>query len=151
MLRGKIVKGKENFFVFVQAFAGFWEFGLVTGDELIVGRQSCFASRCQVHFMDQLLGLTLNAFRHFIQDVGRLVHPATLLGNQTVFFLQSDPEAERTIPDRQLRRGRKSQAFELPKQFTQGLGAFAVTVDNRYKFLIEAFRLTPRVKPGSAQ
>jgi hypothetical protein len=31
------------------AFAGFWNFDLVTGDELIVG-QSCFASRRQVHF-----------------------------------------------------------------------------------------------------
>ena len=27
----------------LQAFAGFWEFELVTGDELIVGCQSCFA------------------------------------------------------------------------------------------------------------
>jgi hypothetical protein len=27
---------------------------LVTGDELIVGCQSCFAGRRQVHFMDQL-------------------------------------------------------------------------------------------------
>jgi hypothetical protein len=29
--------------------------------------------------MDQLLGLALNTLGHFIQDVGRLMHPATLL------------------------------------------------------------------------
>ena len=55
MLGREIVKGKQYFFIFVQAFAGFWEFALVTGDELIVGRQSGFAGRRQVHFMDQLL------------------------------------------------------------------------------------------------
>jgi hypothetical protein len=66
---------------------------LVTGDELIVGCQSGFAGRRQVHFMDQLLRFALNAFGHFIQDIGRLVNPATLLGDWAVFFLQSDPEA----------------------------------------------------------
>ena len=30
--------------------------------------------------MDQLLRFALNTFGHFIQDVGRLMDPATLLG-----------------------------------------------------------------------
>ena len=107
MLSRKVVKGKQDRFIFLQAFAGFWEFGLVTGEELIVGRQSCFASRRQVHFMNQLLGLALNALEHFIKDIGRLMHPATLLGDWALFFLQSDPEAKRTIADRQLRRSGK--------------------------------------------
>ena len=55
MLGWEVVKGKEHFLIFRQAFAGFWEFDLVTGEELIIGRQSGFASRRQVHFMDQLL------------------------------------------------------------------------------------------------
>jgi hypothetical protein len=79
MLGREIVKGKQHFFIFVQAFAGFWEFDLVTGDELIVGRQSGFASRRQVHFMDQLLRFALSTLRHFIQDIGCLMDPATLL------------------------------------------------------------------------
>ena len=103
---------------------------MVTGDELIVGRQSRFAGRRQVHFMDQLLGLALNTFGHFIQYVGRLMHPATLLRYWAIFFLQGDPESKRTVPDGQLRCGGKPQAFELPKQFTPGLGAFPVTIDN---------------------
>ena len=94
VLGWEVVKGKQRFFIFCQAFAGFWEFDLVTGEELIVGRQSGFASRRQVHFMDQLLRFALNAFWHFIQDVGCLMDPATLLGDRTIFFLQSDPEAE---------------------------------------------------------
>jgi hypothetical protein len=64
MLGRKIVKSKKRFFVFCQAFAGFWEFDLVAGDELIVGCQSCFASRRQIHFMDQLLRFALNTLRH---------------------------------------------------------------------------------------
>jgi hypothetical protein len=47
--------------------------------------------------MDQLLRFAPNAFRHFIQDIGRLVNSATLLGDWAVFFLQSDPEAQRSV------------------------------------------------------
>jgi len=36
------------------------------------------------------------------------MHPATLLCDCSLFFLQSDPEAKRTIADRQLRRRGKS-------------------------------------------
>ena len=93
MLGREIVKGKQHFFIFVQAFAGFWEFYLVTGNKLIIGSQSGFAGRRQVHFMDQLLRFALNAFGHFIQDIGRLVNPATLLGDWAVFFLEGNPEA----------------------------------------------------------
>jgi hypothetical protein len=53
MLGWEVIKGKEHFFIFFQALAGFWEFNLVTGDELVVGCQSGFAGRSQVHFMDQ--------------------------------------------------------------------------------------------------
>src|SRR6516162_9349827 len=130
MLSWEVVKGKQDFFILLQAFAGFWEFGLVTGDELIVSCQSCFAGRRQVHFMDQLLSFALDALGHFIQDVSGLMHPATLLGDWAIFYLQSEPEAERTVTDGQLRRGGQALAFELPKQFAPGLGAFAITVDN---------------------
>jgi len=55
--------------------------------------------------MDQLLSLALNALGHFIEDIGRLMHPATLLCDWAVFFLQGDPKAKRTVADGQLRRG----------------------------------------------
>src|SRR5438105_3261798 len=135
MLGWKVIKGKQDFFIFLQAFAGFWEFGLVTGDELIIGCQSRFTGRRQVHFMDQLLRLALHTLRHFIQDIDGLMDPATLLGDWAVFFLQSDPEAKRTVADGQLRCGGKPQAFELLKQFTPGLGAFPVTINDSQEFL----------------
>src|ERR1700751_1476486 len=118
MLGWKVIESKEDFFIFVQAFAGLREFGLVTGDELIVSCQSRFAGRRQVHFMDQLLSLALNTFGHFIEDIDRLMHPAPLLRYWPIFFLQGDPESKRTVADGQLRRGGKPQAFELPKKFT---------------------------------
>jgi hypothetical protein len=83
MLGRKVIEVKEDFFIFRQAFAGLWKFGLIAGDELIVSCQSRFAGRRQVHFMDQLLGLALNAFRHFIQYVGRFLCPLGVL-----WFLQ---------------------------------------------------------------
>ena len=130
VLGWKVIEGKQDFFIFLQTFAGLWKFDLVTGDELFVGCQSCFAGRRQVHFMDQLLSFALNTFRHFIQYIGRLMHPAPLLRYWAIFFLQGDPEAKRTVANGQLRCGGEPQAFELPKQFTPGLGAFPVTIDN---------------------
>src|SRR5262245_34799484 len=93
MLGREVIEGKEDFFIFLQAFAGLREFGLVTGDELVVSCQSRFAGRCQVHFMDQLLGLALNTFGHFIKDIGCLMYPAPLLRYGTIFFLQGVPKA----------------------------------------------------------
>jgi hypothetical protein len=58
------------------------------------------------------------------------MHPAALLGDWAIFFLQSDPEAKRTVTDRQLGRGGQALAFELVKQFTPGLSAFAITIDD---------------------
>jgi len=55
--------------------------------------------------IDQLLRLALHALRHFIQDIGGLMDPASLLRDWAVFFLQSDPEAKRTVTDGQLRCG----------------------------------------------
>jgi hypothetical protein len=86
MFGWKVIEGKQHLFIFLQAFAGLRKFDLVTGDELIVSRQSRFAVRRQVHFMDQLLGLALNAFGHFIENIGRLMDPAPLLRYWAIFF-----------------------------------------------------------------
>src|SRR3974377_323307 len=102
MLGRKVIEGKQDFFIFLQAFTGFWEFGLVTGYELIVSCQSRFAGRRQVHFMDQLLSLARDALRHFIEDIGRLMHPAPLPRYWAIFFLQGNPETKRTVADGQL-------------------------------------------------
>jgi hypothetical protein len=51
-------------------------------------------------FRDELLGFALDAFGHLIEDVELLMHPATLLGDLAVFFLQSDPETQRTVSNK---------------------------------------------------
>jgi len=55
----------------------------------------------------------------------------TLLGDRAIFFLQSDPEAERSVINDQLGRAGQAQAFELPKQFTPGLAAFVISKRQR--------------------
>jgi len=77
MLSRKVVKGKQDRFIFLQAFAGFWEFGLETGEELIVGRQSCFASRRQVHFMELIVTRYLVLIRLFQQTTSCSVRGAS--------------------------------------------------------------------------
>jgi hypothetical protein len=94
MLSRKVVKGEQPFFVFFQAVGCFWVLGLVTGDELIIGCQSGFSGRRQIHFVDQLFGAPLNALGHFIQDVGRFMYPATLLWYRAIFFLEREPKAQ---------------------------------------------------------
>src|ERR1700722_14390584 len=106
VLGWEVVKGKKRFFIFRQALAGFWELDLVTGEKLIKGSQSGSASRRQIHFMDQLLRFALNTFSHFIQDIDGLMDPATLLGDRAIFFLHSDPEAQRSVTNGQFGRGR---------------------------------------------
>jgi hypothetical protein len=39
VLGRKVVKGEQPFFVLFQALGRFWIFGLVTGNELIVGSE----------------------------------------------------------------------------------------------------------------
>jgi hypothetical protein len=56
--------------------------------------------------MDQLLGFALNTLRHFIQDIRGLMDPATLLWHGAIFFLQSGPEAQRSVTNGQFGRGR---------------------------------------------
>src|SRR6516165_630198 len=77
MLGWEVIEGKQDFFIFLQAFAGLRKFDLVTGDKLIVGCQSRFAGRRQVHFMDQLLGLALNAFLAFYRGYLPSYAPST--------------------------------------------------------------------------
>ena len=45
MLGGKVIEGKQHFFILLQAYASFWDFGFVTENELIVGSESCFSHR----------------------------------------------------------------------------------------------------------
>src|ERR1700759_4363903 len=79
MLGREIVKGKQYFFIFVQAFAGFGEFALVTGDELIVGRQSGFASRRQV-FHGSVASLCPERFLAFCRGYWRSYEPSNAVG-----------------------------------------------------------------------
>jgi hypothetical protein len=48
VLGRKVVKAKENFFVFLQALAGLWKFDLVTVGELLLRCQSRFAGQGRV-------------------------------------------------------------------------------------------------------
>src|SRR5258706_138890 len=97
VLSWEVIKGEQPFFVFFQTVGRSWVLGLVTGDELIIGFQSGFSGRRLIHFVDQLFGAALNTLGHFIQDVGRFMHPATLLWYGATFFLEREPKNQWTV------------------------------------------------------
>jgi len=81
--------------------------------------------------MNELLGPALHALGHFIQDVGCFVHPATLLGQRSVFFTQCEPEAKRAITNRQFWSRLKTLSFEQAAAIDAmnwGSGLLGITV-----------------------
>ena len=85
--------------------------------------------------MNELLGPTLHALGHFIQDVGCFVHPATLLGHRSVFFTQCEPEAKRAITNRQFWSRLETLSFELLEHFAPRLGALPLAVNDGQQLL----------------
>ena len=130
MLGREIVKGKQRFFILLQAFAGFWKFDFVTGDELIVGCQSCFAGRRQVHFRGSVSLLCPERFWAFYPGCWLSYGPSNVAGHG--LYSSAEQSRSRAIRHRwPVWARRTGQAFELPKQFTPGLGALAITVVDR--------------------
>jgi hypothetical protein len=96
----KVVKSKHDFFNFLQACADSWEFGLVTGDELIIGCQSALRVGAKYISYISCLALprTLSSLELDIKritaetntrlyaavlDDGRIVEPTMLGGSAT--------------------------------------------------------------------
>src|SRR5580692_7587640 len=76
MLGWEVVKGKEHCFVFFQALAGFWEFDLVTGDELVIDCQSCFAGSAPGTFHGSVASLCPERFWAFYPEYWRSYEPS---------------------------------------------------------------------------
>jgi len=78
--------------------------------------------------------LRLNTLGHLVEHVGRFVNRTSLNTCPRIHLLQSLPEAERSITDRQFRATCQASCFEtqedfLPRQFT-----LTMTIDNGDQF-----------------
>ncbi len=118
MFGRKVVEGQQLFPIFPQAFARFLIFGIVFLQEVIEGCLGvCFRFRLP-DFVDVTFGFRLNALGHFVQHVGRLVDPTTLLLRFREYLSQSRPEAECSVTHRDLRCRRQPTLLQIQEQFS---------------------------------
>jgi hypothetical protein len=81
--------------------------------------------------IDQLLGLALNAFGHFIEDIGRLMHESTAaLATGPYSSCRATQNPSEPLPMASFGAVESPRRFQLLKKVTPGLGAFPVTIDN---------------------
>ncbi|MDA1139636.1 MAG: hypothetical protein O3B01_13745 [Planctomycetota bacterium] len=72
VLRGEIIEGEEDVFVFFEAFAGFWVLRSVELQELFVGFAGILPRLSLVHFVEQLLGRWLRLLGQFFSTFALL-------------------------------------------------------------------------------
>src|SRR4029453_9091438 len=86
-------------------------------------------------FLQRPLGFRLLALRQFVEDVGGLVHPATLAARLGPYLFEGLPEPERAIGDRELGANRQPTPLQIEEQFSPRLRTLAHTVGEADKLL----------------
>ena len=104
VLGRKVVKGQQGSAILQQFFHGLG----VLGAEIPrkpVKRLFCLdLSLRHPDIMETRLGLGLNGFGHFVEDVGRLMYPTPLAAGLRPRLVQRGPEPQGAIADAQCRR-----------------------------------------------
>jgi len=67
---------------------------------------------------------TLYGLRHLVEEIGSLVQPAPLVAGAGKDLVESLPEAEGAITDRDLGRDGEAAAFHVDQQLAPALSAF---------------------------
>jgi hypothetical protein len=84
---GKVVEREQDVLVLAQTLRRLRILCFIFREEPGVGRQGRFFRRGQIHLVDHLLGVRLNALRQLVQDVGRLMYPTALFSSSGAGFL----------------------------------------------------------------
>ena len=103
MLGGEVVEGEQRLLVLGQAANGFPVFRLVFGGEGVERLLRLLAALRHPDLVEVLLRVASPGLGQLVQHVRRLVDPAALPAGLGEDLVQRLPEAQRTIPDRQLR------------------------------------------------
>ena len=115
MFGGKIVEGEEDVLVFFETFAGFGILRRVQLQESVVRGQRGFFRRGEIHLMNHLLCVWLNAFRHLVEDIGSLVYPAALMFCFGILLAESRPETKCAVSHGKLGRMLQASHFQTLK------------------------------------
>jgi hypothetical protein len=85
--------------------------------------------------VEMLLGARLDSLRKLVEDVGRAMHPAALLGRLQPDFTQGLPKAQRALADRESRRF-EATAVQSTKHGEPALRALAIAVFDGHPLLL---------------
>ena len=100
-----MIKSEQARFVLEQDFNCFRIYGL----ETLLNSNGCGSGfqfgLVPIDVVHQLFSALLNGFLHFIQHIGRLVHPTPLPLGCRIDLTERLPEAERSVANAKFRRG----------------------------------------------
>src|SRR6187401_1596639 len=123
VLGGKVEEGEQSFSVLGQACDRLLIFGAVFVGEHVDGDLGGRAGRRSINLSKVCLHVDLDREGNLVQHVGGLVNPTTLVPGARKGLLDRLPEAERTVADREVRRGLEPTLPDVDKEFTPALRA----------------------------
>ncbi len=142
MLGREVEEGQERVAVLGQAFHSLGIFGAVFLGEDRDGGLGARPVRRVSHLAKVRLHVRLHRLRHLVQDVGDLMHPATLMPGSGEDLVERLPEAHGAVADGDLRRGRQSAGLQVNEQFAPALCTLANADLESNEFLLALGRGT---------
>ena len=136
VLGWEVVEGQELLPVLSKTLGRLRILRLIDFDEEAESLLGLSLRRSQVDLVQMLLGLRLLRLRQFVQHVGRLMHPASLLAYLAVDLAQRLPEAQRAVAAGQLRRDLQAPLLQIDEQLAPGLRALPIAVLDGQQLLL---------------
>src|SRR5271170_6366005 len=119
----EVVESQQRVAILNRAFDRLVVFDGPGFDEGVERRERILLGLGHPDFLERPLGLRVLALRQLVQDVGGLVDPAALTAGLGPYLLDSLPEAERTVADREFGRNGQPTPLQVEEQLPPGLGA----------------------------
>ena len=132
----EIIEGKEGILAIQKALAGLGIFGPVCVQEGLQGRDRLVLGLGHVHVVNGALGSSLDALGHLVEDVGRLVNPATLSPRGRPLLLHGGPESQCAVPGRQQGGALEATPLQILEYFLPRRLALTVAVIDRQQLLV---------------
>src|SRR5208283_824218 len=101
------------------------------------------------HLVQHALGLALHALGHLVQNVGRLVHPTTLLATFRERLAQCRPKTQCPVADGQLRSFLHAPILQIQQHFAPRNLALAIPVTDGKQFFL-SLRVGPHDRQDAA-
>ena len=135
----EVKKAEQNLAVLDQLGDGLVVFHAVGLDEEVEGDTGLGLGVGLPDVVQVPFGLGLHGFRHRVQNIAGLLHPASLLAGAAEDLTQRRPEAQGTIAGGQFRGAGEAAALEVDQQLAPALRALALPVGKAEHLLAAPF------------